>query len=513
MSFLDDAISNLGQSLAQTAVATANQETGYNVGGALNALFGTGQTTGGQNLGNLPAALGSTTLDTSLLNTVLGAVNQQTAQLQALGTQLSSLATQIMAIQGEIENIQQLLNVINEEQLYLSWQVQDQPVSQLIAQIRSSHQNYGNYIAESSDTQSYDVTQFVNGILSQNVVSSASSVINSAIVGTGGQSKGLLKLWSDMVLPLVKNGTIDYRNAVAQYMDYYKRLAYAQLQATNLVMEAYNFNPTPAPLPTPTEQAKKQWTTYRQYLLSQEEPFIDSLFPLVVAGEEYNFGNDGPGGTFVYPFTAPVASMELNPELQSSPPTPPGGGALPTAYYAPSQLFREAEQLLANLYVTESQDRRIVVYMTCVDNTSGLNYPVLTLVDNVTLTLGVNALQPTASAKTTYPGYYFSVCDTNWFVAAEATSLYLKRFVFSADANNSELQDGTHNLTNLNGVNGLVPLQRTMGNVPGPFSVPFMSDNIVAYGLTIGPSSPFDFMNFAAYNTPLPNIGFVYDGI
>jgi hypothetical protein len=379
MSFLDDAISNLGQSLAQTAVTTASQETGYNVGGALNALFGTGQTTGGQNLGNLPAALGSTTLDTSLLNTVLGAVNQQTAQLQALGTQLSSLATQIMAIQGEIENIQQLLNVINEEQLYLSWQVQDQPVSQLIAQIRSSHQNYGNYIAESSDTQSYDVTQFVNGILSQNVVSSASSVINSAIVGQGGQSKGLLKLWSDMVLPLVKNGTIDYRNAVAQYTDYYKRLAYAQLQATNLVMEAYNFNPTPAPLPTPTTQAIEQWKTYRGYLLSQEEPFIHSLFPLVVAGEEYNFGTTGPRGSFVFPFTAPGAGMELNPELQSSPPTPPGEGALPTGYYAPSQLFREAEQLLANLYVTETQDRRISVYMTCVDNDSDLNYPVLAL--------------------------------------------------------------------------------------------------------------------------------------
>ena len=53
MGFLDDAISNLGQSLAQTAVATVSDETGYNVGGALNALFGTGQTTGGQNLATL----------------------------------------------------------------------------------------------------------------------------------------------------------------------------------------------------------------------------------------------------------------------------------------------------------------------------------------------------------------------------------------------------------------------------------------------------------------------------
>ncbi len=184
---------------------------------------------------------------------------------------------------------------------------------------------------------------------------------------------------------------------------------------------------------------------------------------------------------------------------------------MPTAYYAPSQLFREAEQLLANLYVTEPQDRRIAVYMTCVDNNSGLNYPVLALVDNVTLTLGVNALQPTTSSKTTYPNYYFSSCDMNWFVAASATSLYLKRFVFSANSKNSELEDGTHNLTNLNGVNGLVPLQRTMGNVPAPFSVPFMSDNILGYGLTISPSSPFDFMNFAGYTTPLPKIGFGYD--
>jgi hypothetical protein len=134
------------------------------------------------------------------------------------------------------------------------------------------------------------------------------------------------------------------------------------------------------------------------------------------------------------------------------------------------------------------------------------------LVESVTLTLGVNALQPTMSSKTTYPNYGSS-CDMKWFVAASATSLYLKRFVFSADSKNSELQDGTHNLTSLNGVNGLVPLQRTMGNNPAPFSVSFMSDNILGYGLTISPSSPFDFMNFAAYNTPLPNIGFVYDGI
>ncbi len=494
MSFLDDAISNLGQGLAQTAVTAASQETGYNVGGALNALFGTGQTTGGQNLGNLTGALGNAGLDTSLLNSVLGAVTQQTNQLQALGSQLSSMAAQINAIQGEIDNIDHLLSAINQEQLYLSWQVQDAPISQLIAMVRSSHQNYGNYIAANSGTNSYLVSAFVSGILSQNIVSSASTVINSAITGQGGQSKGLLELWSNMVLPLVANGTIDYREAVSQYMEYYKRLAYAQLQATNLAMEAYNFNPTSSPVFTPNIQAVDQWKTYREYLLSQEEPFINSLFPLVAAASQLNAPSLLHGDLVNFMFTSPAACMDLNPELQSSPPIIPNGVTLPTAYYEPSQLFREAEQLLANLYVTEPRDRRIVVYMTYPDRAKYV------LVESVTVTLGINALQPTASSKTSpFPINLHD--DPNWFDlgVTDTFGICLKRFVFSADPNNPELKDGAHNLTNLNGANGLLPLETYFNN---GFLVPFMSDNVVGYPLAISSSSPFDFMNFAAYTMP-----------
>jgi hypothetical protein len=501
MGFLDDAISNLGQSLAQTAVSEVSKQTGYNVGGALNALFGTGQTTGGQNLAALPGTLGNAGLDTSLLNTVLGAVSQQTNLLQALGTQLSSLANEISAIEGEIGNLRQLLQAINQETLYISWEVKDQPIAQLIATIRSSHQNYGSYIAESSGTDSSVVRQFVNGLLSAgNVISSASTVINDAIFGQGGQSKGLLQLWSEMVVPLIANGTIDYREAVSEYTDYYKRLVYAQLQATNLMMEGYNFDPSSSPMPTPTELAKEQWKTYRQYLLSQEEPFVNSLFPLVVAAVQLNL-SVSVGQTQRWPFTSALASMELNPSLQSSPPTAVGAnGTMPTAYYAPSQLFREAEQLLANLYVTEPQDRRIVVYMTCVLKET------YTLVGDVTLKLDQN-VEPAAVYKTN-PQPYNDTCDPNWLnEPADETQIYLKRFVFSADKDNPGLKDGTHRLENLNGVNGLNPLPTRLA--PTPFDVPFMSDNVVGQELTISPSSPFDFMNFGAYTTPIPYLPFL----
>jgi hypothetical protein len=502
MGFLDDAISNLGQSLAQTAVATVSDQTGYNVGGALNALFGTGQKTGGQNLAALPSTLGSAVQDTTLLNTVLGAVTQQTNLLQALGTQLSSLAGEISAIEGEIGNLQQLLQAINQETLYLTWQDADKPISTLIATVRSAHQNYGNYIADSLGTNSFVVNTFVEGVLTPgNVISSASSDINDAIMAQGGQSQGLLQLWSEMVVPLIANGTIDYREAVSEYMDYYKRLVYAQLQATNMLMEAYNFNLLPSPMDTPTTQAKDQWRIYRGYLLAQEEPFVNSLFPLVVAAV-----GRAPGDFMSWGFTAVSASMELNPLLQSSPATAPAGGTTPTAYYAPSQLFREAEQLLANLYVTGPQDRRIVVYMTCIERDE------YALVSDVTLTLDQN-VEPAATQKTTAP-FYAGGADTNWLdgYPTDAAALYLKRFVFSADANNPTLKDGPHQLTNLNGVNGLgpLPLPGTLQPPPGssPLTVPFMSDHVVGHELTIGPSSAFDFMNFAAYTTPIPYVGY-----
>ena len=394
------------------------------------------------------------------------------------------------------------MQAINQETLYIAWEIKDQPIAQLIATIRSTHQDYGSYIAQSSGANSADVTQFVSGLLGAgNVISSASKVINDAIMAQGGQSKGLLQLWSEMVVPLVANGTIDYREAVSEYVDYYKRLVYAQLQATNLVMEAYNFNFSPSPMRTPTEQAKQHWETYRGHLLSQEEPFVNSLFPLVVAAV-----GRAPGDFMSWGFTAVSASMELNPLLQSSPATAPAEGTTPTAYYAPSQIFREAEQLLANLYVTGPQDRRIVVYMTCIERDK------YALVNDVTLTLDQN-IEPAATQKATAP-FYYGGADTNWLddYPTDTAALYLKKFVFSADANNPTLKDGPHRLTNLNGVNGLgpLPLPGTLQPPPGssPLTVPFMSDHVVGYELTIGPSSAFDFMNFAAYTTPIPYVGY-----
>lgn len=159
---------------------------------------------------------------------------------------------------------------------------------------------------------------------------------------------------------------------------------------------------------------------------------------------------------------------------------------------------------MANLYVTEPQDRRIVVYMTCVVKDA------YELVGDVTLTLDQNAFQPAASYKTNLQPY-LDTCDQNWLDdSADATQIYLKRFVFSAGSDNSELKDGTHQLTNLNGVNGLVPLPTPLAPSSSPLNVPFMSDNIVGHGLTISSSSAFDFMNFAAYTTPIPYLGVSY---
>ena len=54
------------------------------------------------------------------------------------------------------------------------------------------------------------------------------------------------------------------------------------------------------------------------------------------------------------------------------------------------------------------------------------------------------------------------------------------------NCDNPGLKDGIHRLTNLNGVNGLIPVPTPL--VDNPFNVPFMSDNVVGQELTISPS-------------------------
>jgi hypothetical protein len=490
MSFLDDAISTIGRGLAQTAVHAISDETGYDVGGTMNALFGNGQTTGGQNIMGLqenisnPSNWNGTFPDLLMLQQ---GVTQQIQQILNLTNMLGSINTEIGVLSGYIQSFEALLIQIDQQQIYQAWSTVDGSLNTYLSDVQAYYSTYAGYLADLS-TSTGLVDTFAGECIDPSGPYSAVEGISRLIMDQG-QSKGALQLWSNMVVTTVNAGLVDYRDAVNQYVVYYKTLAYCQLQATNLVMEGYIFS-------RDKTAAASAWNTYRQAMLDQEAIFITWLIPLIAAGQLYEIGKyTGQNGSYSY--TAIDATMQINPAIQqplaSSDPT--------TAYYGPSSILKNAEALLASLYVTKALDRRIVVHLVYASDPMVSN-----VVSGAPLTLtNVSDSNVVPSGKSQITGGPFIVgnsvpLDINLYYSG-TPGFYLKRFVFFADDQNTALADGSYQLTDINNQNGLVPINTYVAD-----DLNFMNGNVLNYVLTVSSSKPFDFMNFMAYMTPVQAI-------
>ncbi|HEY4115762.1 MAG TPA: hypothetical protein VGM17_17025 [Rhizomicrobium sp.] len=495
MSFLDSAISSIGQNLAKTATDQISQSTGINVGGALGYLFGNGQASGGANMDALGPAIAQAFAQQQQTLTLLQAeLYQQSQALAAMGQQLVGIASALTQITGMIQNLEQMLQKIGQEQLFQAWQAVDNQMTNYIAAIDAAFATYGNYLSSYKTTPSSEVSLLIQNILNVNVGPVVGlRAIHDFMIG-GGQARGTLQLWSLMVVPLVQQGVLDYRLAVRQYFQYYQKLTYAQLKAVNLVMEAYTFNNDP-------NNARNAWTQYRRQLLSQEDGFITWLVPLVYAGVQGGVFPLGPSQSSVVNFTAYDASMQLNPGVQAV----RGDTDIGDSFYAPSQVFEDAEQLLANLYVTGPSARRIVVHMLY-PNGAGIS----TLLDGLNLTLSsvgsAETVQPVSNSRLGGPfqfprmpqDYSPMFPDQNIYTG---NGFYLKRYVYSGDGGTG-LANGQYNVTNLNGHDGLVAMQTYLTTERGLNKAPFQQHDIVTYPMEIDNADKFDFMNFVAYSVP-----------
>jgi hypothetical protein len=497
MGFFDDAISSIGRGLAETAASSLSDATGLDVGGFLKTVFGGEQEKGGEDLSQTLAELPNQYNGApDQLQILQNGLNQQLQSIGDMGLQLVAVAETLQSIQGQIQNIESLLDQIHQEQLYSEWQLVDTAMTPYVAAIQTSYSTYGIFLKDYADSESSDVATFCNNVVNMNNGPQVGINTISQYMVDQGQQRGALQLWSNMVVPLVSAGLVDYRDAVSQYTQYYQKLAYAQLTGTNLLMEAWNFLGE-------SDQAKAAWQTYRSLLLSQEDTFIQWLVPLVYAGCARSSGANSD-------LVQAHAALQLDPcaqrlrGLASSNPS--------ATYYQPSTVFQNAESVLASLYVTEPSDRRIVVHMLY------LNAPELTgLLDGVSLTLSptggadpVNATRALVLNSFVPPfGPPSTMEDPNLWVDTpplNASGFCIKRFTFSASDSDALLADGTYTITNINGTNGLVPIETYIsdgGWVPGNYPNPnFMNDAVLGHPISVNAAKPFDFMNFMAYVTP-----------
>ncbi|MFS8083863.1 MAG: hypothetical protein ACMG51_10455 [Ginsengibacter sp.] len=468
MGFFDDAIGSLGKSLARSATSYLDDATGMDIGGTLSYLFSDGQTPGGATLNGLlnsPEIQGSSPPQVLLQNTL----NEQSEQLGQIGTQLTSMASAISDIYGEIQGIESLLQQIQQQALYASWQVQDNFIKTYLNQIHSTFAAYASYCVPTNNAKDQDVSDLATNILESNTGElNAANGINSYMVDDQS-NKGALTLWVNMVSPLILAGLLDYRQAVDQFKDYYTKLTWAQLRATNLVIEAYNFKGDNA-------LAASAWSTYKALIISQESSFISNLVLLVSAGlKYYNPSLSWHAGSQFYPDSISLYTQN---------------GTFISAYYAVSPIFSEAEAFLSRLALTDPDDRRIVVHMTYAAYTK-------TAIDSSTITITQTdstadaPLSPSDESAAFGP---FPTAYNGQTVWVSDTQFYVSRLVY-LDSVNAPLNDGTYALTDLNGQGALVPMQM----YSNPSLTAFQSDPVLGYVMRIDATQPFDFMNFAAY--------------
>jgi hypothetical protein len=492
MSFFDDAIGTIGKGLAETATRELSDATGYDIGGTLNFLFGNNQATGGEDLSNLMNTITQNFTGTSAdLNFLKESLSQQGQVLSDIGGQLTSIIQTVNSISLEITKIQNLLTQIQQQQLFQNWQNVDLQLNVYTNAINSAYKTYSEYIQNYSTTPNDEIQLLKGNILDVNDGPIVGMNGISLLILDNGLEKGALQLWSNMVCALVNAGVMDYRDAVDQYMDYYKKLTFAQLTATNLVMEAYN-------LEGDVTSSTNFYDSYKTTVLAQETTFINWLVPIVYAGITGNmFDSNNHCG-----FTAIDASTHLNPTFSTL--------ANGTEYYTPSSIFYEAERLLKSLYCTDVADRRIVVYMTY------FGYPSISnLLQTVQLSLTSIDNQPpilpqtcqTLGAPFGYPQDYNAYPDANW--DSDAQGFYIKRHVYFANEESLSLPDNVYQLTNLNSTGNLIPMETYASAIGGgnrnPIyggKAPFMTNSVLAYQLSVNESSNFDFMNFLAYNYP-----------
>lgn len=488
MSFLDSAINSIGKNLAQCAEKALSDATGVDIGGTLNYVFGDGQEQGGQNINALITSLPSEFTGTAEQLAALGqGLQQQQQEIVNIGAQLGAISQSINTLAVDVKKVESLLQHVAKLQLYQAWQSVDVVLSGYLTVIDTCYSNYVSYLGDYSNTPTALVGDLVQDILnSDNGPKEALNAISNLVVD-GAQQQGALQLWCSMVAPLVGSGVLDYRDAIQQYQNYYKRLTYGQLCATNLLMEAYNFSSAP-------DMAQKAFIDYQELVVQQEGAFIQWMLPLVLAGVSGSVPTPGTPPNF----SGIDASMHLNPQVQYLP-----GDARPgSSYYVPSSLFMKAEELLATLAVNDSSSRRIVVHVLC-DDLNGIGSLVKQAVMTITHAGAGNIIQPASTLD--FGPYYFqmdnpppasTLPDPNMVYGG----IYLKRMVFTANNTSSPLADGQYQLTNMNNIDGLIPIETYASNNS---PVPFLTDSVLQYVMEVNSSEPYDFMNLLAYNAPI----------
>lgn len=396
--------------------------------------------------------------------------NKEADEIKALGKELDSVEAAVKAVSVQISKdtaeILEELKVINQQQLYTAWEVRDNDLQQYITRLNVQYTRFLQYAAAPKTTSRQDVDNLVSEILdTNNGAGVVMAEIKTLMVGSG-RDKGVLALWSQMVEPLIADGTMDHVDALNAYLSYYITAAYAQQRALYLLVEAYHKqNNDPV--------AEQQRVQYRQFVRAQELPFLGNIERMLRAelkGGEVR-ESSGIGHTYGY-----ITALQ---EYSAC--------GFYRIGYNPTQVRNRAERILANSLCLGPDESRVVVWMI---------YPPLTPYPHYGKNLDFNTVDvPIVEASNPHgegirPSYA-DVLETHggkmsydWYNSPHS----FKRMVYE------NVTPGSYVMKDLNGRNGLDPV-----NGSNQETDYFQAPIYLGHQLIVNEVAKIAFMDFGVY--------------
>jgi len=361
---------------------------------------------------------------------VLNSIKDLSSQLSGVADSVKFLNTQINDDMNEIEKE---LQAIQQEQLYISWETRDKDLQKYITQQNIQYQRYLDYTKTPKETSQMNIQEIVTQILdTNNGAEQMMGQINTLLVGSG-KDKGVLQLFSEMMEPLILNGTVSCYRALDSYFNYYRSAAYAQQQSLYLLIEAFHQRGDDS-------EVENEHKKYQENVKSQEIPFLSRIEYMLL--EQIKYGASEPSISF--------DNYSAAQDYQAQ--------GYFFSYYKPTPVRAEAEKILADSLCLKDDENRIVVWMI---------YP--TLAGDGSIWVGGHSrnfdptdyeigLQPIGNQDMAAisPGYVNQVSiinnpNKNLPPESISASHMFKRMVYS------DLAPGNYSLQDLNGKPGLEP--------------------------------------------------------
>jgi hypothetical protein len=418
-------------------------------------------------------------------------VGEQLTQVQnTLNTMQALMYLNFSLLEGKLAALASTLNRVELKQLYGLWSNVNVPLFSYMNQVNTQYDTFVEYALESSKTPKENVTRLVNDIQNTNSGAKLSLYGIHMLVLGGGSTKGVLQLWAEMIIPLVKAGSMRMAHARRAYIDYYTQIAGAQLKAINLLEESYNAQQC-------NHLAQAEYAKFRDLMKAQELGVLYWFEQLLYAGMSngalwslsHGYLDPPPPGDNVqeYPLIRPTwdyatASQEMLAGSLYATDEP----------YRPSPMRQEIETLLAASQAIPPNERRVVVWMIFDDLLSswsfsgtGLNLDFDYTAAEVSISLvgqGHPSIPPSSSSTLLEEASYWMP----QYTSAQTTSRrVIQRFVFS-------VPDGKYVLANMNNV--YKPVHHGC----------FVNPLYISYQLSVSAESPFAFMDFAPWADPIP---------